>query len=138
MRAIAWRTIAWLGELIGSEWRVFTYESLDHWGRGLRTAATELLERQYWTRVWVIQEFILPREVQIWCGNYSTTPERLIKWISWMNIDPSLPGWILLQLRNRWHLSGIRDGSFGLRTLLTASSGQTCQQSSQSSRANLI
>jgi hypothetical protein len=37
--------------------------SYHHW-RSLRS----LFRRSYWERIWIVQEFILPRNVEIWCG----------------------------------------------------------------------
>ncbi|KAJ6019738.1 hypothetical protein N7499_003179 [Penicillium canescens] len=32
------------------------------------TALTNLLARRWWSRIWTVQEFVLPRSISFWCG----------------------------------------------------------------------
>ncbi|KAF1831960.1 hypothetical protein BDW02DRAFT_571535 [Decorospora gaudefroyi] len=64
--------VAWLGLVQKSEELAFLltrYPSLLKVDE-MSTALVELLSKTYWTRVWVVQEFILARSVDIWCGQY--------------------------------------------------------------------
>ena len=42
-------------------------------------AIRNMCERNYWSRVWVVQEFVLARNVVIWCGSQAIT-ERELHW----------------------------------------------------------
>jgi hypothetical protein len=41
------------------------------------TALRELCERSYWSRLWILQEFVLAREIGIWCGNETASYDSL-------------------------------------------------------------
>ncbi|KAF1940386.1 hypothetical protein EJ02DRAFT_350135, partial [Clathrospora elynae] len=64
--------IAWLGlaqrfeELAFLLTRYPTLLKVDE----MYTALVDLLNKTYWTRVWVVQEFILAKSVEIWCGEF--------------------------------------------------------------------
>jgi hypothetical protein len=64
--------IAWLGLVQRSEELAFLltrYPYLLHVD-DMSTALIELLSKSYWNRVWVVQEFMLARTVDIWCGEF--------------------------------------------------------------------
>jgi hypothetical protein len=65
--------IAWLGLAQSSEELAFLltrYPNLLH-VEEMATELIALLSKSYWNRVWVVQEFMLARIVEIWCGKYS-------------------------------------------------------------------
>jgi hypothetical protein len=43
----------------------------------------ELCSKDYWERLWVVQEYLLAWEVEVWCGRGSVDPEK-IKWLVYM------------------------------------------------------
>lgn len=47
-------------------------------------AIEALLYREYWQRLWVVQEVLLAQEVTIYCGNNSTSWKRLISARDWL------------------------------------------------------
>lgn len=42
------------------------YTSWEQW-----KALADLLCQPYWTRVWIVQEFILAQSIELWCGAYT-------------------------------------------------------------------
>ncbi len=85
--------LAWLGPCT-TEQDIRTHLAMDFlasdtWGwedpsasRVLRCVKTELFQRSYWGRMWILQEFILAPDLQLWCGEYmahlsSTVVEHL-------------------------------------------------------------
>ncbi|KAH7384641.1 heterokaryon incompatibility protein-domain-containing protein [Pyrenochaeta sp. MPI-SDFR-AT-0127] len=63
--------IVWLGLAQGSEELAFVltrYPSLLKPGE-MSAALVDLLNKSYWSRVWVVQEFVLAKSVEIWCGS---------------------------------------------------------------------
>jgi len=75
MRALystAISTIAWLGEAGGNSDLVYSAMSASQlpvgYVRDTRQALATLLNRPYWWRVWVIQEFLLPLHLDVWWG----------------------------------------------------------------------
>jgi hypothetical protein len=87
------------------------YTSLQQW-----KAITRILQRPYWTRVWIAQEFILAKSIELWCGAYSVGGlgfDHLARWIHDMSDDEipeqikssgllKSPGWKLLRHRTIW------------------------------------
>jgi hypothetical protein len=64
--------IAWLGLVQSSEELAFLltrYPNLLHVDE-MSIALIKLLSKSYWNRVWVVQEFMLARTVEIWCGEF--------------------------------------------------------------------
>jgi len=57
--------------------RVLGRYSLDVWD-----AVLDLLSRTYWKRIWVIQEFVLAREIIIQCGESTINANTLQKFLS--------------------------------------------------------
>lgn len=95
-----------------------------------------LLNRSYWNRFWIIQEFILARKVYIRCGNH-TSPlddfELLCQWLE--NDKPSFrkrhtasagivtsKGYQLAKHRTEWRKTNGVSEMFSLRRLLEAHS----------------
>ncbi|KAL6712125.1 hypothetical protein ACN47E_000002 [Coniothyrium glycines] len=50
---------------------------------------TQLLNKPYWKRVWVVQEFVLARTVDIWCGSLHASAKALED--VWRNRSIQLP-----------------------------------------------
>lgn len=60
--------LAWETEMDDQEMRV------------IQSGLEELCGMEYWERLWVVQEYLLARNVDIWCGMDSVDPEK-IKWL---------------------------------------------------------
>ncbi|CAN9440695.1 unnamed protein product [Alternaria alternata] len=41
---------------------------------------------EYWSRLWVVQEYLLAKDVKIWCGADSVDPEK-IKWLVYLEYN---------------------------------------------------
>ncbi|KAB2103886.1 hypothetical protein AG0111_0g7873 [Alternaria gaisen] len=50
------------------------------WSVGKRSGLEELCKIDYWERLWVVQEYLLAKSVDMWCGTDSVDPEK-IKWL---------------------------------------------------------
>ena len=64
-------TIAWLGEMGSNSDLAYSAVSAPRRSLGFvndetRRAMEDLLNRRYWSRVWVIQEFLLPLHLHVW------------------------------------------------------------------------
>lgn len=105
--------------------------SLQQW-----RALIDLLQRSYWRRVWVVQEFVLAQTIDIWCGGLTLNAsgfEKLYLVLQDLQSCPlemcSLvqisPGWKLFKHRTLWRSVNGRERSsiFDLRQLLIAFSG---------------
>ncbi|KAF5025684.1 hypothetical protein F66182_2290 [Fusarium sp. NRRL 66182] len=51
-----------------------TDEYRPHW-----TALTNLLSRRWWSRIWTVQEFVLPSSISFWCGNRNVSRVALCR-----------------------------------------------------------
>lgn len=97
-------------------------------------------EPHYWSRVWIIQEFILAKSVEIWCGDRSAPLknfEKLCRYAqqSRKRLYPRPAetmgvlwsrGWTLSQHRSKWQhggKAGIKASTFGLQRLLRTYAG---------------
>lgn len=62
--------IVWLGQARGTEELAFLLTRFPHLLKveEMATALLDLLNGPYWGRVWVVQEFVLAKSVEIWCG----------------------------------------------------------------------
>jgi hypothetical protein len=67
------RVIVWLGAF---SWRARnamrnSYNYCSTWGtsEGAVVGLAELYELAYWSRAWVVQEYVLARNITIWCGS---------------------------------------------------------------------
>ncbi|CAN9437039.1 unnamed protein product [Alternaria alternata] len=60
------------------------WETIDdhEWARK-RLGLEELCGIEYWERLWVVQEYLLAKSVDMWCGTDSVDPEK-IKWLVYM------------------------------------------------------
>jgi hypothetical protein len=63
--------IVWLGLQQGSEELAFMLARHPDLLRieEFHTALADVLNKPYWSRVWVVQEFVLAQSVEIWCGD---------------------------------------------------------------------
>lgn len=92
-------------------------------------------EPYYWSRVWIIQEFILAKSVEIWCGNRSAPLEYFNQRFRYIHRAKKLSiprhaasdrvlesrGWILSKHRSQWQhggIAGTKASTFGLQQLL--------------------
>lgn len=106
------------------------HTSLEQW-----RSIAHLLERPYWTRVWIAQEFIPGKSIKIWCGAFSISGfgfNRLAGWLHRLKdcevpeqVSSSgllvSPGWKLFRHRTLWwqsHWTGVPNEAFELRNLL--------------------
>ncbi|KAH7093314.1 heterokaryon incompatibility protein-domain-containing protein [Paraphoma chrysanthemicola] len=84
--SMATSVIVWLGpstyddslafEMVEGERRLIFLDDEDlRWHRSKRqwAALAALLEKSYWRRVWIIQEFLLARVINVWCGTHSAS-----------------------------------------------------------------
>jgi hypothetical protein len=46
----------------------------------------ELCNKDYWQRLWVVQEYLLARNIVIWCGQENVDPEKL-KWLVFVEFN---------------------------------------------------
>lgn len=80
-----------LHELIGrSNWR----NSADpkEWSREAMFGFEALMARPYWSRLWIVQEFLLPEQLKIVCGTWQYDWDELAKWrkdVPEPQLDPS-------------------------------------------------
>jgi hypothetical protein len=103
--------IAWLGEATDDDVLAFRAlrddrQSLDQWPW---EAWYQLFCKPYWSRVWIIQEFVLGQETHLWCGEMRANSADF-KWVGERlhgvhNIQGTL-GWRLLSLRETWQDRG--------------------------------
>jgi hypothetical protein len=65
--------IVWLGLATGTEDLAFMLARRPNLFRieDFHVALTDVLNKPYWGRVWVVQEFVLAQRVDIWCGDLS-------------------------------------------------------------------
>jgi hypothetical protein len=68
-------TIAWLGEATDNSDLAYhvlsaTRHCLRYSNDATRQALVDFLNRPYWSRVWVVQEFLMPFYLNIWWGGY--------------------------------------------------------------------
>lgn len=71
--SMASSVIVWLGEATQNEELAFLQLRYNLSVRydTLTDALLELLNKPYWQRVWIIQEFVLARSAEIWCGGFT-------------------------------------------------------------------
>jgi len=143
-------TIAWLGEM-GSNSKL-AYSAVSAPQRSLgsvndkrRRALADLLNRPYWSRVWVIQEFLLPLHLHVWWSSYRL-PSQVLRSVVWTMAQlssrckpryPSIwetPGRILLHYRENYqrmrYSEDVTSTAFpramGLQALLRSFSTSKC------------
>ncbi|KAF1846981.1 uncharacterized protein K460DRAFT_304007 [Cucurbitaria berberidis CBS 394.84] len=151
--SMAASTIAWLGEVTGREDIVFRLaveyrnydqakiEELNHQDKQgeeseQRTAILHLLRNPYWTRVWIIQEFLLAQSLEIWCGKDCMDDRSLYKVFSGYHADTLLrywqgPGIALFSERTEWPQRNSSDEAapkLRLRYLIKVFSTSACSE----------
>lgn len=88
--------ITWLGEPTGND-KIARGTKLEvdrHDSTRLYNAIDKLLNAQYWSRVWIVQEFILPRTVHIWYGGFTCNGD---------DFDQPWPTSVLTSLKSHRH-----------------------------------
>ena len=88
--------IAWLGEGDVNSDLVYSAmlaprDSLGDSNDGTRQELVNLLNRPYWSRVWVIQEFILPLNLIIWWNGYRVKAQDVCSYVR-ISTDPGRIG----------------------------------------------
>jgi hypothetical protein len=105
-----------------------------HRSRKQWQALEKLLNRQYWSRFWIIQEVILARVVHVHCGHRSSTLDHLGSICQWLENFTKLPssrhtastgvidskGYQLFKHREQWWRSNGTAQMFSLRRLFEA------------------
>jgi hypothetical protein len=104
--------IVWLGEssnddalafgMVGGERRLVFTKGQDlrlHRSKRQWNALAVVLNKPYWTRVWITQEFLLACTLEVWCGSYGAP------WKSFEHICQSLEG--LVRKRTLHHSSKV-------------------------------
>lgn len=71
----------------------------------MRRAIQDLAQREYWTRMWIVQEFILPRRVILLVGHIKMT----WKWLRWALTWDTLRLLPLIEEKSRWGLREAKD-----------------------------
>lgn len=118
------QVISWLGEATSNERLAFqiTVDSDRLDDVEVQNAVVHLFEKRYWARVWIIQEYILPPMVLIWCGAYSAHAESFDQpWPTRLRTRLNQSALRILSYRNIWHRRFTRYGSlevFGLYNLI--------------------
>jgi hypothetical protein len=142
--------IAWLGESTVNENMGFFLASSpsSHWSDEDYSRVTALLTKPYFTRAWIVQEFVLAQVLELWSGSHRANADILTT--GWLQHIPPFepfdkhlpyvsekakawqsPGRKLLQYREYW-----REGkssrafaeSFRLRALLDSFSTMQCSE----------
>jgi hypothetical protein len=89
MYSTAERVVAWLGDTISNESAAFSsipqvmtmlneynkshpepFRDFEYDDPIVRASMATLLAKPYWSRMWVIQEFLLAQTLEIWCGEH--------------------------------------------------------------------
>jgi hypothetical protein len=119
--------IAWMGEATADDVTAFHVlhngsQSLNDWPWD---TWYQLFRKPYWRRVWIIQEFILGKEVHLWCGNLQANAadfKYVGDRINGVHTIRGTLGWRLLVFRELWWSKGDarRDSQLTLRKLSTS------------------
>ena len=140
--------IAWLGERATNDDIAYPFVLDRHPGRQWTNSSMKsVMTKPYWSRVWIVQEALLPRTLEIWLGGYRVDADELrevlFDWPYITHILPSaleyvhsIPGMKLLQCRKQfWNMrdpnSHVWHGmfwpwEFELRWLLESFSTSQC------------
>jgi hypothetical protein len=101
------RVVVWLGPSDPSS--VLGFQSLNNPGEWMELAGSKnpltrsegnkklgaicsLFTRQYWNRLWIIQEYLLPRKLILQCGNHQCTGFRISWFMSMLGLTTEIPG----------------------------------------------
>jgi hypothetical protein len=99
--------ITWLGEPVDNEELAFEItEDFDALDPARQEAVLRLLQKPYWSRIWIIQEFMLAQTVHIWCGDLSVNADIFDQpgrnnFLTRQKYGSR--GWRILVRRNVWH-----------------------------------
>lgn len=144
MRAVystAQSAIAWLGEATHDEGTAFhlAANALYHSSDEAPGPMAALLNKPYWSRVWIVQEFLLAKSLDLWCGDHRANANQFTEVLS--RIDPNKdpeslrvwesPGRKMLQYREYWrrHRTNTRYAQyFRLRALVRSFSSSSCTE----------
>jgi hypothetical protein len=70
--------IAWLGERATNDEIAYPFVPYRHPGRQWTpNSMKSVMTKPYWSRVWVVQEVILPRTLEVWLGEYRADADEL-------------------------------------------------------------
>lgn len=140
MYSSAESTIAWLGEATSNEELVFlaASDALSYPTVEVTGATVIFLNKSYWSRIWVVQEFLLARSLEIWCGEYRTNEPYVSRLVWSLDFNRKFfrtamgsPGGRLLDYRVRSYArksSALPTKSFRLRGLLRHFSSSECSE----------
>ncbi|KAM5348902.1 hypothetical protein ACJ41O_008725 [Fusarium nematophilum] len=98
----------------------------------LVSALRDVLGRQYWRRVWIVQELMLADYAVFFCGESSFTWKDTLsfyKWLKDIRFQPQVsgsPGWQVIWKKFVWDSLPADDKSYSLGTLLEMYQGQEC------------
>ena len=144
--------IAWLGESTPDDASIFARVSpevrFQPWDNLTDRLTTSFLSKLYFSRIWIVQEVILARSLEFWCGEHRANADvlsaELLRFIApFISFDerPSnvpenakaweSPGRVLLSYRKIWREGSPSrkfDRSFRVRALLEAFAGLQCSE----------
>jgi len=63
----------------------------------------ELFTKGYWTRAWIVQEYMLAAKVEVWCGQFSLAEEVLSSFVETLHRRPL--GVLLQELEDTEHIT---------------------------------
>jgi hypothetical protein len=102
--------IAWLGETTADETVAYPFIPDHHPGRQwTHKTIANILHKSYWTRMWVVQEALLPHDLGIWLGEYRANADELSRVIEpdmKTHDRTNIPGWNLLLSRREYQAYG--------------------------------
>ncbi len=125
--------IAWLGMPSGNSGEVFeqitrgpkdwlpTHLLGDILRLNTLTINDTVFARRYWTRLWILQEVILARDVIYMCGSKACRQEEFCAFVEFTSVLNQSPAGHILRFRNR------NEKRFGLRELLEIGWQQQCE-----------
>lgn len=76
---LAQLVITWLGDSDGDDYLTFgpQLDLAGYMTESSRGALINFVRKPYWSRVWVIEELVLAKEVDTWCGTYYISSTEL-------------------------------------------------------------
>lgn len=80
----------------GAIWDAIIQGKRDHWSGGDFASVSQIWNCEYWTRLWVVPEFVMAKEITIRCGSYQMQGElleKLVDNIGAMSILPKERRW---------------------------------------------
>jgi hypothetical protein len=102
--SMARSVIAWLGEMTPEDTVAYPFIPDRHPDKQwTHNAIINLLHKPYWSRMWIVQEALLPHVLEFWLGEYRANAEELGLAIYWYVYDqPDIPGFKLLLSRGEY------------------------------------